>query len=246
MVERISNASRVRIATGAAGGSLLGMYFMSTKAKIITLGLILLAIFAWLTLGQTPINPVSAATKPKPVKSTSAKVALPVALAVPVHANTAQSADALTPGTQAPVELVTAIDDIASLLQSGNVYSVRVKYGLPDRVARMRADLTPDELARTANDMSALSDLHTRVSIAGVYQAIREMEPVMNEAGDEATYEVTVAPYIPPYLPPGSKLGPAALAHQAEEQVTPVTLTVVFQKIDGKWYLKDGPDALFW
>jgi len=174
--------------------------------------------------------PVKTAEAPKaaaaaPVKP-STQIAPPIAPPVvapapkPTAAQPAANPDPAAAKTDPQAELNTAIDDIISLLQSGNMMALFEKYATPEDQAKM----PPEEKAQMEQMMSQPgAQMMIQMMVSGI-QSIKDQTPQMNAAGDEATYQMTMSP------PAG--MGPAGRAPQTE----PMT----FVKVDGKWYIKDG------
>ncbi len=161
----------------------------------------------------------------------------PTQIAAPITPPAAKSSTAPPDGGSEPdkgdphAELSTAINDISSRLLSGDLYSVETNYSLPEVLAK----IPPEELANLQELQTALDSSPQPVrrlqNYAQVYQTLEGQTPEMNAAGDEATYQVT---------PPRGMAGDPV----SGSPVTLPTLTVTFQKIDGKWYIKRGPGGL--
>jgi hypothetical protein len=60
--------------------------------------------------------------------------------------------------------------------------------------------------------------------LAQMFQSMKDQTPEINATGDQVTYQMT---------PPASMLPPG--------MATPPSRPMTFEKIDGRWYIKDGP-----
>ncbi len=178
---------------------------------------------------KTAEVPKPAPATPAAPKVVSTQIEAPKAQPAPKPVETPATA-ATTAATVAPkgdpqAELGTAIDDITTMLQAGNFMSLFDKYASPDDKAKM----SPEEKAQMEQEMSQMAtdpeaQMMLQMMTAG-FQSIKDQVPQMNAAGDEATYQMSIN------LPAG--MGPPGGGAQTE----PMT----FQKVDGKWYIKDGP-----
>ncbi len=175
-----------------------------------------------------------AAEAPKPAaptiapKSPTAQIEAPKAQAAPAPAATPKPATtvaAVAAKGDPQAELNTAIDDITSMLQAGQFMALFEKYATPEDQAKM----PPEEKAQMEQEATQMmsqpeGQMMIQMMTAG-FLSIKDQTPQMNAAGDQATYQMTVTP------PPG--MGPPGGGPETE----PMT----FVKIDGKWYIKDGP-----
>ena len=164
---------------------------------------------------ETSSSADSKPTQVKPVPQVTALAPQPGATTSAFH-----------PKINAQSELGTAIDDIAGLLQAGDLTGAFEKYTPPEELANMapkkKAVLEQLTSRQATADPETQRATQTIIStMATLYQSLKGLKPELNAAGDEATYH--------PPLPPGIVLAPGAASR-------PVT----FVKIDGKWYVKGG------
>jgi hypothetical protein len=171
------------------------------------------------------------APAPKPTPPAPAAVPAPAPIAKPVMAPVA--APALTPAQSAPAadtgtadssnaqaDLSTAIPDVARLFRAGDFDTLAKTYMPPDKYASM----TPQQKAQVAMMAQMAQNPQAApmfAAMADSIESLKDQTPTYNDAKDEATY----------MLAPPAGLAPAGTPPQ------PVT----FVKIDGKWYMKDGP-----
>ncbi len=171
-----------------------------------------------------PSKPAPATPAAAP-KSTVAQIAAPKAppVAIPntVAKPAASTAVAAAPG-DAQTELTTALDDMANIIQSGNIMALFDKYASPDDQAKM----SPEErasLERQSSQMFSQPEGQQMLNVmATALQSLKDQAPELNATGDEATYQMTMTP--PPSVGGG----------------TTRTRPMTFVKVDGKWYIKGG------
>ncbi len=174
-----------------------------------------------LAMAPAPVNIAA----PAPNKVEPPKLAPPVVpksvAEAPVAAPAAVEAAPAAEGTQA--ELNATIDDIASMMQAGDLVGLFEKYASPEDQAKM----TPQDKAEMEQGMQqAMADPQAQQMIQGMtrmFQSLKDQTPQMNATGDQATYQMTPTADM---LQPGMALPPSQ----------PMT----FEKIDGRWYIKGG------
>jgi len=156
-----------------------------------------------------------------------AQVAAPLAPAVPASG---ESPSASAPDAPAPIsssdphtDLNACIDDIANMLQSGNITGLVDNYAPPQVLAQM----PPEARAQMEEYMSAPQAQQQIQMMAQVFQGLKGVAPTMNDAGDRATYQITPPAGMAATLPPGANI--------------PETIPITFVKQDGRWYIGDGP-----
>jgi len=184
----------------------------------------------WLLNKPAPA-PEKAAEAPKTVaapKMSSAptpQVAAPLAPAVPKSETpqSASSADAAAPMAAAGdphADLNFCIDDITTMLQTGNITGLIDNYAPPSVLAQM----PPEAKAQMEQYMSDPRAQQQLQMMAQVFQGLKTVTPTLNDTGDKATYQI-----VPPagIAPPGTNL--------------PATIPITFMKQDGRWYINDGP-----
>ncbi len=192
------------------------------------------AVWWFLQPAPPPPDPVKIAAAPKPVEAPkpapvvaptkiAAPLAPPVAAPKPVaSAPVATAQPAAATGTQA--ELNSAIDDISTMMQSGDMLGVMKKYMPPDQLAQ----IPPEQMAQMEQIMQQQAAVpQLQQMMQGMSQALGDLKnqtPEMNATGDKATYQLTMPAGA---LPPGVNLPP--------------TQPVTFQKINGQWYIQNGP-----
>jgi hypothetical protein len=111
------------------------------------------------------------------------------------------------------VELNSAIDDIVSLLQAGDLYTAMMRYLPPDQLAQIPDAEKANMQDQIQNQMSQPGAQQGIQMFIQVFQSMKSSAPTMNAAGDKATYQVSD--------PTGQ---------------SPDTVPMSFEKIDGKWY----------
>jgi len=165
------------------------------------------------------------APKPAPVKSitqVAAPIAPPVVAPAAKPAVAAQPAPA-QPATGVQAELNAAIDDMTTMMQSGDMVGMMKKYMSPERLAQ----IPPEQLAQMEQVMQqqAQSPQMQQMfqAMSQSFAALKDQTPEMNAAGDQATYQMAIPASI---LPPG--------------MAAPPPRPVTFQKVDGQWYI-NGP-----
>ncbi len=178
-----------------------------------------------------PAKPAVVAPKPAeaakaaPIIVTPTKVAAPIAppVAAPKIAAAPQPAPAPA-ANSVQVELNTAIDDMATMMQNGDMIAMMKKYMPPDELAQ----IPPEQMAQMEQMMqqqAAVPQLQQMLqSMSQSLSALKDQTPEMNAAGDQATYQMAMPAGI---LPPGANIPP--------------TRPVTFKKIDGQWYIQNGP-----
>jgi hypothetical protein len=186
----------------------------------------------WFFNKPAPVAAVTAqAATPKAVSLTTpvhvAQVAAPLAPAVPASggAPQASAADAPAPiGSADPHgDLNACIDDITTMLQSGNISGLIDNYAPPQVLAQM----PPEAKAQMEAYMSDPKAQQQIQMMAQVFQGLHSVAPTMNDAGDRATYQVPPPAGMAEALPQGANLPP--------------TIPITFMKVDGRWYISDGP-----
>jgi len=117
--------------------------------------------------------------------------------------------------------LKTAIPDIARLLRAADSVGFMKTYLPPDDLAKI--DDQRLQATQEAGDRAGFSInpslLKAKESLALAVEDLESQRPTYNDAGDEASYEI---------LMPGF------------EGQEPYYLSMVFVKINGKWYSKQG------
>jgi len=176
---------------------------------------------------KTAQAPVAQTAAPKAAPAPVPKVAAPVAPVVPASGASPQlsAADAPAPisSNDPHADLNACIDDIANMLQSGNIMGLVDNYAPPQVLAQM----PPEAKAQME---AYLSDPRAQQQIqmmAQVFQGLKGVAPTMNDAGDRATYQITPPAAMAGALPPGTNM--------------PETIPITFMKQDGRWYISDGP-----
>ncbi len=180
-------------------------------------------------------RPGSEAPAPKAVAAPALATTIPAvskAASQPIEAPKAQPApkpvESPNPGASSnsavakgdpQVELSSAIDDIAMIIQGGNIMALFEKYATPEEQAKM----SPEEKAQmeqaSAQMMSQPEGQQMIQVMVTALQSLKDQSPEMNAAGDEATYQMTMTP------PDGNNANPR-------------TRAMTFINIDGKWYIK--------
>lgn len=218
-------------ATPGPGGSLhiLRLISMNTKTKIILAGIIVAILggavaVCWTQLTEAPprvdlghnMGPAPASTSAKP----AAQVAAPIADAVP--AGTANGA--VPPTASDPqADLNTAIPDLISLIQSDQLLTAIKRY-MPPAYFEQMPQAVQDQLEQQEQNLLADPNMaeHRRDAVNAL-QSMIHMTPLLDQAGDRATYRLDSDTANPGHLPQ----------------------EISFVKIDGKWYLVPGANALF-
>jgi hypothetical protein len=117
------------------------------------------------------------------------------------------------------------IDDITTMLQSGNITGLIDNYAPPSILAQM----PPEAKAQMEQYMSDPRAQQQIQMMAQVFQGLKTVTPTMNDTGDKATYQVTP----PPGMFDNVKLGPNGSI--------PASIPVTFVKQEGRWYIGEGP-----
>jgi hypothetical protein len=171
-----------------------------------------------------PLAHMAAPTSP-PVRV--AQVAAPTAPAVPASGESPQASG---PDAPAPIssndphaDLNACIDDITTMLQTGNISGLIDNYAPPQVLAQM----PPEAKAQMEAYMSDPQAQQQIQMMAQVFQGLKSVAPTMNDTGDKATYQVTPPAALAATLPAGTNLPP--------------TIPITFMKVDGRWYISDGP-----
>jgi hypothetical protein len=126
--------------------------------------------------------------------------------------------------------LKTAIPDIARLLRSGEQVAFLQTYFSPEQLNQLdpqfierlqkKQQQEQADFAQHPEDRRVQEDHQILQQecegAAEIYEAIEDQTPALNDTGDEATYNTSMG-------------GTMALT------------TIVFVKINGKWYVKGGP-----
>ncbi len=163
-------------------------------------------------------------TQPAPATTGSAALITPPA-AKPVQ--TPQTV-AATPAPNSPqAELNVIIDGLATMMRSGDVLGMQLKYAPPDE--RPSGIIPPGKEAQVQAMQQALQQQRADPRMQPLFEAqaqamesLKDQQPVLNAAGDLATYQLTT-PVLT--LPDGTSY-PAR------------TEPAVFKKIEGKWYVE--------
>jgi hypothetical protein len=162
-----------------------------------------------------PAAPAPAAPKPAAPQAVAAPK-LPAAPAPAPAAKPAPAAPAAAaPNAEAIKELDTTLNDMASMLQAGDMAGLMEKYMPPQEQARM----TPEMKAQMQQAMQSPQMQQQLQMMAQALQSLQGQTPTFNDAGDTATYQMT---------PPAGMIPPGVNA--------PATIPVTFIKVDGRWY----------
>ena len=149
---------------------------------------------------------------PAPVTQTSPPLNAPIAADAPAPITTDFHSD-----------LNACIDDIATMLQTGNITGLIDNYAPPQLLAQM----PPEAKAQMEQYLSDPRAQQQIQMMAQVFEGLKGVAPTMNDAGDQATYQVAPPTGMAESLPPGTNL--------------PTTIPITFIKKDGRWYINDGP-----
>ncbi len=171
--------------------------------------------------GSAPVNVETAALS---------KVEAP-GLAPPVAPRATKAGAATAPRVAADdtdkqataAELSAVVDDMVDLVQAGDVVAFFDKYTPPEELAQM----TPEAKAQMVqNAQQWMTDSATepfaRALLLG-WQSLQNQAPVLNAARDEASYQMK----LPAIIDPSRGL-----------DIPAMTRPMVFEKIDGHWYVK--------
>jgi len=242
LAARVVNASLAPAVSGGIVHFFSRLFLMNTPSKIasiviLTVVAVLLMRFALRAprgsiastnqasagtaeLGQQPSSEMKSAPS-------ISNVVAPIAPPVPkqMQAPATGSGEPTKADPQAVLDDV--INDIAKRLQALDSVGLFEKYESPKDMAKY----TPEQKANLEEIMRqqlANPDNEGQVQkylqdLAPLFNSLVGQTPEMNTAGDEATY------YLP--RPASMAVGPDA----------PATIPMVFEKVDGKWYIKTGP-----
>jgi hypothetical protein len=155
-----------------------------------------------------------------------AQVEAPVLPPVPASGGSPQmnTPDAAAISSNDPhTDLNAAIDDITTMLQTGNISGLIDNYAPPQVLAQM----PPEAKAQMEAYMSDPQAQQQIQMMAQVFEGMKGTAPTMNDAGDRATYQITPPAAMAGTLPAGATLPP--------------TIPITFMKVDGRWYISDGP-----
>ncbi|HTB62068.1 MAG TPA: RNA polymerase sigma factor [Opitutales bacterium] len=241
LVNDITAASLITASKATFTGTLLTALFMSTKTKTILAIITLVAVVAFLCVHFYPapeVQPPAVITKssqPKPPVASKSVEAPAVAMLKPAQPVAADPAN-----DRIQAELNAVIDDMASMYESGDWAGMINKYLSPDELAKQnlatqdaaQVSQAPQQAAKAQAMQQMPSTPQGQQVIQGMVQMMLSMKtqsPELNATGDEATYQVTK---------PATDLGYGV--------VLPGGLkTVVFQKIDGRWYILRSKTTAF-
>jgi len=172
---------------------------------------------------QAPSAQVAAPVLPPAPKSV-APTPPAVTTAAPTAPAPAAPVDANPPSAQpAPPELASAINDMGSMIQSGDFIALMENYLPPQQMAA----LTPEQ--KTFMESQIQQQIQTPQGqqqvklMTQMVQALPGLTPTINSAGDHATYQV---PTPAGAAPAGTPLPP--------------TIPITFVKVDGRWYFSNG------
>jgi len=157
------------------------------------------------------------ASKPAQVEAPKAAPAVPD----PVSASSVTTSDSTKGDPQ--MELGTAIDDMATMLQAGDMPGLLEKYTSPEQMAKVSPEQKAVMAQRIQQQMTDPHVQQMQQSVAQILWSFKSQTPEMNATGDEATYQMTPTADM---APPGEPL--------------PASVPMTFIKIDGRWYLKSG------
>jgi len=190
--------------------------------------------FWWYIFQPEPVAPVKTAAvaaptpskvsapTPAPATGITAPMANPVQLPQTVMTTPAQN------DTQAAqAELNVIIDDMAAMMRSGDMIGIALKYTPPDG---RPSGIPPGKEAQAQAMQQVTQQMQADPRMQPIFEAqaqamesIKDQQPVLNAAGDEATYQVS----MPALTLPNGMSVPAR------------TEPAIFIKIDGQWYIKD-------
>ena len=176
-----------------------------------------------------PGKSAAAAPGPSPTTIAPPKLAPPAAKAPIVTPAGAAGATGLpaTPATESAdpqAELKTLIPEISRLFLAGNSLEIYQNYVAPSEFDPKVVQQIHDEQSKveafSAQDPGLREQIRVlRESMARDWEALGTQTPVMNDAGDQATYQLVM--------------------NGGNGQT--LTNAVVFIKINGKWYMKNPP-----
>lgn len=214
----------------AVDGIFLKILFMNVKNKMLLIGVILLAVATiWLFRVQEPLEPTIATNPKRPVVVTaliatprSSIVTAPKVVESPAVPPVPKPAAELSPDPHAQSigELNAALDNVAGFLREHELAQAYLALSPPDQVdldyAQKLQKGVDDEKAAmtTVTNPAALQKVQEEHEVfAKVFEDFKHQVPTFNARGDEATYQ-----------------------YEDINGNTPL----VFIKINGKWYRKDG------
>ena len=200
------------------------------KFRLVVFAAILAAgagLFWWLNPTAAPApEPVKAAAAPSPanpankladITPTPKPTAIAPPQAPPATLSTAPAADPAAPPAKkvdAQANLDTAIPDLATLLQTGDLVTAFENYTLPDDLAQ----IPPERIVEVEDQLRALvtnPQIQPRLQIISqMLDTFKAQTPTYNDTGDRATYQV-----------PGLGGGGNGFS---------------FQKVDGRWYISQN------
>jgi hypothetical protein len=190
----------------------------------------------WLFNKPAPVAEKTAAAPvamsvPKAAPAPVPQVVAPLAPPAPItsaspESNAPIAADAPAPiSTDPHADLNACIDDITTMLQTGNISGLVDNYAPPQVLAQM----PPEAKAQMEAYMSDPKAQQQIQMMAQVFQGLHGVVPTMNDAGDHATYQVT---------PPQGMFSDVQLGQGGS---VPATIPITFVKQNGRWYIGDGP-----
>lgn len=207
---------------------------MKTRFVIVLVFLAAAGGAVWWFLQPAPAaaEPVKTAAAPKPAEAPKpaplmapTKIAAPIAPPVAAPKPVAMSQPAPAPAANnVQAELNNTIDDMASMMQSGDMVALMKKYMLPEQLAK----IPPEQMAQMEQMVKQQAAVpQVQQMLQGMSQAVsalKDQAPEMNAAGDQATYQMSMpASALPPGMTP------------------PPPRPMTFQKVDGQWYIQGGP-----
>ncbi|HTB63681.1 MAG TPA: sigma-70 family RNA polymerase sigma factor [Opitutales bacterium] len=233
LAEKVGRAALVGsgvLMVGAGGAFLTAILFMSTKTKIILAVAIMVALVATVAISWnnwlkpavgTGFEDRWAPAPELPKTSTIAAPALPPAPSVAVATGTTSAATSSATVNDPQAELSTALPDLITLIQNGDLFTAYMRYMPPSYFASMPQNVKDQLAQQEANLLADPNTAPRRQQLVQALQAMQTLVPTMNAAGDTATYDLP--------FPAGN----------------PDVQKISFIKVDGKWYLSPGANALF-
>ncbi len=224
-------------AAGTLGGTLiLTLLYMSTKSKTVLAVIILLAIAGYVTIqlhisGEASIPTASTVSfdrkaSPTVIASPVAKVAAPILgpASPSVTTETSPAAPSTPTLTNDPQsDLSTAIPDLINLIQTDQLRTAIRRYMPPSYFEQM-PQAVQDQLEQQEQNLLADPNMAKQRQVAvSALQSMLNKAPDLNQAGDHATYHLDTDPNAPNHPP----------------------TVISFIKVDGRWYLEPGANALF-
>jgi RNA polymerase sigma factor (sigma-70 family) len=242
LAPRVTGTSLAGANGAGVGGAMLKILFMSTKTKAV-LAVAIIAIITMVGLGlwwfTRPMEapPEKTAEAAIPAKADAPNQTAPPSIIPPVAPPTATPTQVPQPVATKPatdrtqMELNAMIDDMAAMVRSGDLSGMELKYtppaerpsGIPPGREALAQAVQQEQQARQADPrMQPIFEAQ-----AQAMESLKGQQPVMNAAGDQATYQMAVSAIT---FPDGTSYP----AH---------TGPAVFIKINGKWYIADrtGP-----